>query len=175
MIAPALFSSATAEWQTPRALFARLHREFSFTLDVCARRDNHMCPAYFTPEQDGLRQAWSGTCWMNPPYGRVIGMWVEKVHTESAGGGLVVGLLPARTDTSWWHDHVMKAREIRLLRGRLTFVGASAPAPFPSAIAIFDRWRRWTTAPHVYGWDWRATARQAANPGRNGRSPAALP
>jgi phage N-6-adenine-methyltransferase len=175
MIAPALFSSARVDWETPRALFSRLHREFSFTLDVCATRDNHMCAAYFTPEQDGLHQRWTGACWMNPPYGRSIGLWVSKAHTESTGGALVVGLLPARTDTSWWHDHVMKAREIRLLRGRLTFVGASAPAPFPSAIAIFDRWRRWMTAPRVYGWDWRAATQRVANSGRKGRSPAALP
>ena len=174
MIAPALFSSGTSEWETPRALFARLHREFSFTLDVCATRSNHMCAAYFTPEQDGLHQRWTGACWMNPPYGRSIGLWVANAHTESTGGTLVVGLLPARTDTTWWHDHVMKAREIRLLRGRLTFVGASAPAPFPSAIAIFNRCRRRT--PRVYGWDWRATTRQLENPGRwNGRSPTELP
>lgn len=155
-IASALFSSAKAEWETPPVLFQLLNREFSFTLDVCATPANRKCAKYFTPKQDGLRQCWSGACWMNPPYGRTIGVWVQKAHQESQGGATVVSLLPSRTDTAWWQDHVMKAREIRLLRGRLTFVGATAPAPFPSAIAIFDRRRSRSARPRVMSWDWRA-------------------
>jgi phage N-6-adenine-methyltransferase len=163
MIAPALFRSDNAEWETPRALFARLDREFAFTLDVCATRANHLCAAYFTPEQDGLRRRWTGACWMNPPYGRSIGLWVEKAHTEGASDTIVVSLLPARTDTSWWHDHVMKAREIRLLRGRLTFVGATSPAPFPSAVVIFGRGAKMAGgAGRVIGWDWKAALPLAA-------------
>jgi site-specific DNA-methyltransferase (adenine-specific) len=93
---------------------------------------------------------------MNPPYGRTIAAWVAKAHHESLRGATVVGLLPARTDATWWQDHVMKAPEIRLLRGRLTFVGAGAPAPFPSAVAIFDPRRKTVMTPCVVAWDWRA-------------------
>jgi hypothetical protein len=114
---------------------------------------------YFTPEQDGLRQRWIGTCWMNPPYGRTIGAWVKKAREESLKGAIVVGLVPARTDTSWWQHEVMQCREIRLLKGRLRFVGAASPAPFPSALTIFDPKRIPTSAPRVLGWDWRAAAR----------------
>src|SRR4051812_30945424 len=107
-LSPALFSSARAAWQTPGELFAVLHREFRFTLDVCATLRNRKCRRCFTPRQNGLRQKWTGSCWMNPPYGRHIGRWVKKAHQESQSGATVVCLLPARTDTTWWHDHVMK-------------------------------------------------------------------
>src|ERR671925_2236107 len=103
-VARALFSSATTEWETPPSLFRLLEREFGFTLDVCASRRNHKCAAYYTREQDGLRQRWSGTCWMNPPYGRDIGAWIRKAREESLRGARIICLLPARTDTAWWHD-----------------------------------------------------------------------
>ena len=151
---PALFSSASGEWETPRDLFARLDREFSFTLDVCATSRNRKCPAYFTRTKDGLAQRWTGTCWMNPPYGRAIGAWMKKAFNESLNGAKVVCLLPARTDTTWWHDWVLKAQEIRLLRGRVRFVGAASPAPFPSAVAIFGR-RRSKVSQQIVGWNWR--------------------
>ncbi len=134
---PALFSSASDEWPTPQWLYDSLAREFSFSLDPCACASNAKCRNFFTREQDGLRQAWTGhTVFMNPPYGRVIGRWIEKAYQTSREGSLVVALLPARTDASWWHDYVMKG-EIRLLRGRLTFEGGKYPAPFPSAIVVF--------------------------------------
>ena len=168
-IAPALYSSVKTEWETPPELFEQLKAQFSFTLDVCATRQNRKCAAHFTPEQDGLRQRWTGTCWMNPPYGRALGAWIRKARKEGVCGATVVCLVPARTDTVWWHSDVMKAREIRLLRGRLTFVGAQAPAPFPSAVVIFKRNqtpRR--TTPRVLSWDWRVAAqsRHAAGPHR---------
>lgn len=137
-----LFSSLTSEWSTPPDLFARLDAEFGFTLDVCARPENAKCANFFTLEQDGLEQEWAGTCWMNPPYGRQIGRWIQKAW-ESAEKALVVCLVPARTDTSWWHDYCMRG-EIRLIRGRLKFGGADGigqgqygSAPFPSAVVIF--------------------------------------
>jgi phage N-6-adenine-methyltransferase len=154
-IARVLFSSGKPEWETPPKLFARLHREFSFTLDVCATRRNRKCRAYFTPQQDGLHQRWTGVCWMNPPYGRAIRAWIRKAREESVRGATVVCLVPARTDTGWWQDDAMKAQEIRLLRGRVTFVGARASAPFPSALVIFRHPRK-RAVPHVLGWDWRA-------------------
>jgi hypothetical protein len=100
---------------------------------------------------------------MNPPYGRAIGTWVRKAREEALKGVKVVSLLPARTDTAWWHDDVMRAQEIRLLRGRLTFVGAPSPAPFPSAVVIFDGNRNPALTPRVVSWDWRALAPSAAS------------
>ena len=88
----ALFSSATPEWGTPQDLFNALNRRFSFTLDVCASPENAKCPHFFSKEEDGLSRPWSGRCWMNPPYGRFIGAWVEKARREAENGVLVVGL-----------------------------------------------------------------------------------
>ncbi len=99
---------------------------------------------------------------MNPPYGRAIGTWIRKALEESIRGATVVCLAPARTDTLWWHGDVMKAREIRLLKGRLTFVGAQAPAPFPSAVVIFAKRLNLSAAPRVIAWDCRATLDVAA-------------
>ena len=85
----------------------------------------------------GLLEDWVGRCWMNPPYGRGIGKWVQKAYEESLKGTLVVCLLPSRTDTKWWHDYVMKAKEICFIKGRLKFGGAKNSAPFPSCVVIF--------------------------------------
>ena len=94
---------------------------------------------YFTEEEDGLAQDWKGhTVFVNPPYGRAIGRWLKKGYEESKKHNtLVVMLLPSRTDTKWWHDYVMKAKEIHLLRGRLKFGSSTNAAPFPSAGAVF--------------------------------------
>jgi len=132
------FRSNTDNWATPPEVFEDLDREFAFTLDVCASESNAKCERFYTRADDGLRQPWSGVCWMNPPYGRTIGKWVKRAQEAAAGGATVVCLLPARTDTAWWHDHVAEhATEIRFLRGRLKFGGAENSAPFPSAIVVF--------------------------------------
>lgn len=137
MLQPALFSSATDNWATPPALFAELHAQYGFTLDVCASAENAKCSRYFDVATDGLSQPWGGArCWMNPPYGRVIGKWVKKAYEESLRGALVMCLLPARTDTAWWHDYCMRG-EVTFLRGRLKFGDAKAGAPFPSALVLF--------------------------------------
>lgn len=102
-----MFSSKTCEWETPQHVFDVLNEEFNFTLDVCANEQNHKCDRYFTEEDDGLSQKWIGTCWMNPPYGKTIGEWVRKAELESRMGNTVVCLLPVRSDTKWWHNHVM--------------------------------------------------------------------
>ena len=130
------FSSETDEWPTPQDFFDKLNEEFHFTLDVCATPENAKCPRYYTKRENGLLQKWEGVCWMNPPYGREIGQWVKKAYESAIGGATVVCLLPARTDTSWWHDYCMKG-EVRFIRGRLKFGGASENAPFPSAVVIF--------------------------------------
>lgn len=132
----AMMSSKTDMWETPKWLFDQLNDIYRFTLDVCAVPENAKCERFFTPEQDGLAQEWTGTCWMNPPYGREIGKWVKKAYESAQKGATVVCLLPARTDTSWWHDYCMKG-EITFLRGRLKFGQAKNSAPFPSAIVVF--------------------------------------
>lgn len=116
-----MFSSKTDLWGTPQDLFDEMDAEFHFDLDVCALPENAKCERYFTPEQDGLVQEWDGTCWCNPPYGRQIGKWVEKA---SECGTTVVMLIPARTDTKWFHDYIYGKAEVRFLRGRLHFVSA---------------------------------------------------
>lgn len=131
-------SSATCEWATPQELFDRLNAQYHFETDVCATVENAKCGKFYTKEQDGLKQDWRGVCWMNPPYGKEIGKWMEKAYTESrTEGTTVVCLVPARTDTAWWHDYAMKGN-IQFLRGRLKFGGCKNSAPFPSAIVVFD-------------------------------------
>jgi len=136
MITSGLFTSQTDEWETPQWLFDKLNKEFNFSVDVCADQENAKCNKYFDKTTDGLTQEWTGICWMNPPYGRQIGKWIKKAYESSLRGATVVCLLPARTDTSWWHDYCMKG-EIRFLRGRLKFGDSKNSAPFPSAIVIF--------------------------------------
>jgi phage N-6-adenine-methyltransferase len=131
------FSSRTDLWATPLSFYAKLDAEFGFTLDVCAIADNAKCARYYTPAEDALRQRWDGTCWMNPPYGRQIGRWIEKAYVSAQQGATVVCLVPARTDTRWWHVWVMRADEIRLVRGRLKFGDGRNSAPFPSAVVVF--------------------------------------
>ncbi|HXU02151.1 MAG TPA: DNA N-6-adenine-methyltransferase [Polyangia bacterium] len=144
MSAPSVhFSSARHDWATPPDLFARLDREFGFTLDVCALPENTKCARFFTPDDDGLAQDWGAeTCWMNPPYGSDIVRWMRKAFAASLAGATVVCLVPSRTDTGWWHDFAMRAHERRFLRGRVRFVGATSGAPFPSAVVVFRSDRR---------------------------------
>ncbi len=120
------FSSAKQDWKTPEAVYNALDDEFQFDFDPC--------PAH--PTFDGLAVEWGQRCFVNPPY-KEIAKWMQKAYSEWASGSLVVMLIPSRTDTRWWHDFVMKATEIRFIRGRLRFQGAKHNAPFPSAIIVF--------------------------------------
>lgn len=132
-----MFSSKTDLWETPQYLFDKLDSEFYFDVDVCALPDNAKCKKYYTPEQDGLSQPWTGVCWCNPPYGREIGKWVEKAYNSAKDGALVVMLLPARVDTRWFHDYIYNKAEVRFIRGRLKFGKLKNNAPFPSMIVVF--------------------------------------
>ena len=134
-----MFSSATDNWSTPQDFFDKLNDEFHFTLDVCADETNHKCEHYYTKEIDGLSRPWIGTVWCNPPYGRKIGQWVRRALFASVAGNTVVMLLPARTDTKWFHDYIYKRDnvEIRFIKGRLKFGGCKNSAPFPSMVVIF--------------------------------------
>ena len=132
------FSSASDNWATPQDLFDKLNEEFHFTLDPCASAENAKCAKFYTKEDDGLSQNWDNErVFCNPPYGRGLKDWVQKAW--NATGGIVVMLIPARTDTRYFHDFIYNKEgvEIRFLRGRLKFGGHTNSAPFPSMIVIF--------------------------------------
>ena len=133
-----MYSSLKDDWGTPQELFDALNRKFAFELDVAANAENHKCERYYTIETDGLNQPWSARNWMNPPYGREIGKWCCKADAEAQKGNLTVALLPARTDTGWFHQYCAKWHRV-FLRGRLHFTGGGGEnsAPFPSMIVYF--------------------------------------
>lgn len=133
------YSSKSNEWSTPQKLFDELDKEFNFTLDPCSTHENAKCSKHFTIEENGLEQDWSkDIVFMNPPYGRGIRHWIEKAYKESNKGATVVCLIPARTDTTYWHDFIFgKAYDIRFLRGRLKFGNSKNSAPFPSAVVVY--------------------------------------
>jgi len=140
MMNKGLFTSKTDEWETPQELFDELNEEFNFTLDPCATKENAKCDKFYTKKENGLIQDWSGErVFMNPPYGRVIGKWVKKASESKAE--IVVCLLPARTDTKWFHDYIYHKAEIRFLKGRIKFGGGKNSAPFPSMIVIIKRFK----------------------------------
>lgn len=152
------YSTGNDEWETPWDFFNQLHQRYLFRLDPCATHKNHKCDFYFTKSSDGLQQDWSkyGSVFMNPPYGRPIAKWIKKAYEESLKGCLVVCLIPARTDTKWWHAYCTKG-DITYLEGRLKFRGWSkkhqkiiddVPAGFPSAIVKFEG-RTITRKPHM--------------------------
>ena len=143
------FTSFSQEWETPDNLFQALHARYRFTLDVCATSNNAKCAQFFSHGDDGLSQSWrSWRAWMNPPFA-TVGQWVAKAHTEvQAGTPLVVGLLPARTNTRWFQDDILHARvdvELHFLPTRIRFKGAMHPLPQPLVIVA------WTPSatPHV--------------------------
>jgi phage N-6-adenine-methyltransferase len=157
----ALFSSSTKdawrdEWQTPKWLFDQLNNEYHFNVDAAATYGNHLCEGFFTKiNPDALSINWYSAAnfrqrfWLNPPYSK-IAAFMNKAYEESLKGATVVCLIPARTDTRYWHDYCMKASEIRFIKKRVKFDNPAAPAglkissaTFPSAVVIFDeRMRR---------------------------------
>lgn len=139
-ITAGMMSSNSHEWETPQDFFDKLDLEFRFTLDAAATPENAKCKQFYTQQDDALKLPWCGVVWCNPPYGRVIGRFVQKGWEEAQQGATVVMLIPARTDTRYWHDYVMRAAEVRLLRGRLYFKRPGQErgrAPFPSAVVVF--------------------------------------
>ena len=136
----ALLSTGKNDWETPVDFFNGLNKEFNFTLDACANETNHKCEKYYTEKENGLSKSWEGeTVWCNPPYSaKEQNEWVKKCFEEGRHATVVM-LLPARTDTERFHRYILPYAEIRFLRGRLKFVGAKDPAPFPSMVVIFRR------------------------------------
>lgn len=139
MMNDALFSSAMDDWATPQDFFDRLDQEFHFNLDPCADDENHKCAEYYTKTEDGLSKSWGGRrVFCNPPYGREIGKWVAKAYEEGhKDGTLVVLLIPARTDTRYFHNYILHRSEVRFVPGRLRFGNGKANAPFPSMVVIY--------------------------------------
>ena len=144
-------SSLDDTWTTPRDFFDKLNAEFDFGLDAAALQNSTLVPDnWYGPDhpdpaaRDALRIDWNHNSrgkpiWLNPPYGRVIKDWMRKASEVASGGGTVVCLVPARTDTNWWHDYCINAYEIRYIRGRLKFGGQKNSAPFPSAIVVMRK------------------------------------
>ena len=132
------FRQDSNEWSTPQDLFDQLNKEFGFTIDVAASESNAKCRRFYSKDDDGLAQDWQReVVWMNPPFGHQIKLWMAKAYKSSIDGAIVVCLVPARTDTRWFHRSLMNAAEIRVLDKRLRFSGAKAKAPFPAVIAVF--------------------------------------
>ncbi len=148
----ALVSSVKMDYCTPQEFFEQLDSEFHFRLDAAATAKSAKCAHYYTPETDGLKSPWDragGAVFCNPPYGRQIGKWVQKAYEEAKSGTTIVLLIPARTDTGYFHDYIYGRAEIRFIRGRLVFVdeegapcrdakGRAMPAPFPSMVVIYN-------------------------------------
>ena len=136
-----MFSSKNTEWGTPQWLFDELDSIYHFETDVYATPENAKCKRFFTKEQDGLKQEWTGVCWCNPPYGKGITVeWVKKAYESRAK---TVMLLPVRTDTKWFHDYIVGQVGVSMmfLKKRIKFNGANNYAPFPCMIVVFDRFR----------------------------------
>nr|DAX20122.1 MAG TPA: DNA N-6-adenine-methyltransferase [Caudoviricetes sp.] len=135
-----MFSSNTDLWATPQSFFEELNKEFQFTLDPCATAENAKCRTFYTKDDDGLKKDWGGQIvFCNPPYGMEIKKWVRKCYEESKKPNtVVVMLIPARTDTAYFHDYIYKKSEVRFIRGRLKFGDAKNSAPFPSMVVVFN-------------------------------------
>ena len=131
------FNAKSIEYETPDYIFKPLNEEFNFTLDVAATPENTKCNKYFTMKDDGLNKKWFGVCWMNPPFGRIMQKWVRKAHYEYKAGITVVALLPARTNTKWWHECIQDIAEVRFLRGEVKFKGFKRGLWMPMCIVIW--------------------------------------
>jgi site-specific DNA-methyltransferase (adenine-specific) len=141
MISEALYSHGKNNWGTPQAFFDKLNEEFNFTIDLAAEEWSAKCQRFYTIEDNALRQDWGKERgFLNPPYGRKTGHWLRKAYESSLNGATIVLLLPARTDTKWFHRWILGKAEIRFVKGRLVFElpgKESVGAPFPSMVVIY--------------------------------------
>jgi site-specific DNA-methyltransferase (adenine-specific) len=140
-----MFSSESSEWETPDEFFDILDMEYNFQVDLAASESNKKCNLFFSQEDNALDKVWSlyhGYLWLNPPYGKTIKDWVEKCDEQAQQGAKIIALLPARTDTRWFHNHIYKKYEVKFLKGRLKFLlngEMQNAAPFPSMLVIFEK------------------------------------
>ena len=135
------FESAKQDWETPWEFFNPINEEFQFSLDAAASESNKKVPKFFSEVEDGLTQPWGHeTVWCNPPYGTgkaPIKAWMAKGYQESLTGATSVFLIPARTNTNWFHDICLKHGEVRFVKGRPKFGGADHGLPQPLCLVIF--------------------------------------
>lgn len=167
-ISKALYSSRSEDWETPQALFDALDAEFHFNMDAAADAKNAKCPMFLEKADDALAQDWQEYApptigdklrvFLNPPYGRGVGKWIQKAVDEANKGATVVCLIHARTDTAWFQDLVIpNASEIRFLRGRVKFGDGKQSSPFPSCVVVFRSPfdDPWTHTPKLTAWNWK--------------------
>jgi phage N-6-adenine-methyltransferase len=134
------FDSNRQDWETPKELFDTVDAEFHFTLDAAASENNKKVKKFISAEQDAMTLSWGkNVCWLNPPYGKghKLSAWVKKAYQESLTGATTVMLIPARTNTNWFHDYCLKHGEVRFVRGRPKFGGADHGLPQPLCFIIF--------------------------------------
>jgi len=137
-----MFSTGTIHWSTPQDFFDKVNNKYHFTLDACADTTNYKVRSYFSEKTNGLAQSWQNdVVWVNPPYGKTISDWIKKAHDECSINCTIVMLLPARTDTRWFHDYIYGNPDcsITFIKGRLKFSGSKSSAPFPSMLVEFDK------------------------------------
>ena len=138
------FDSIKQDWNTPKSLFDKLNDEFNFKRDLAATSENSLCSKYYTKENDGLKQEWVGVCWLNPPYGDKSSKmvdWIKKAYesTQENPDLTVVMLIPARTNTKWFHNYCLKSSEVRFICGRPKFGDSKHGLPQPLVLVIFKK------------------------------------
>jgi phage N-6-adenine-methyltransferase len=132
------FEAVKTDWETPQYLFDELTKEFNFSLDVAASSENAKTKRYFTVLDNGLTKVWENEIvWCNPPYGTEVPKWLQKGLLSKSLNTTSVFLIPARTNTKWWHSLCMKASEIDFICGRPKFGESTHGLPFPLALIIF--------------------------------------
>lgn len=141
-------------WATRQSFFDKVNREFRFDLDVCALPETTKCLRYFTPDDDGLSKEWTGTVWMNPPYGcDNLERWLRKAMDSASRGATVVALVPTRTNPPWWHLYVMKSHEIHYVVKKLSFDGPKDGVPFTGhALVVFRPGELPHNGPRSFSW-----------------------
>ncbi len=138
------FDSIKQDWTTPKILFNKLNQEFNFEYDLAADKNNALCAKFYTKDNDGLKQNWDGICWLNPPYGDKSSKmvdWIKKSYNDSQINPnlTVVMLIPARTNTKWFHNYCMKAAEVRFICGRPKFGDSKHGLPQPLILLVFKK------------------------------------
>ena len=138
-------TSLNEVWTTPPHIIESLIDVFGvFDLDPCSetsdnKKRNSRAKIGYTAKDNGLKKPWFGTVFVNPPYGRTVGQWVEKCYSEAKKGNTktVIGLLASRTDTKYFHHYISEKADIYFIKGRLKFGDGTSPAPFPSILVVW--------------------------------------
>jgi len=156
-----IHSSKNLEWRTPPELFKMLNDEFVFDVDAASSPENALCDHYWTPDDDALAIDWSRTVirhdgtpphvFLNPPYGRNVGKWIDKAIEQQGHGCAVVMVVMASTDTKWWEKLWEAASEIRFITGRVRFLDSEgneqSACPKGTAIVVLRPFARTYAGP----------------------------